>query len=126
MSRALCQCILFFGKHQKFRRFFCLLAESGELVGAAFAWIEWRFMDTPPLSAEAKLMLGGGLALAAGVLIGSAQEASLACGADCGPRRRPPEFVDKRQAEGIRRQTQKHMARMGRGVGPQQPHLAGG
>jgi hypothetical protein len=28
-------------------------------------------MDTPPLSAAAKVMLGGGLVLAAGVLIGS-------------------------------------------------------
>ena len=38
---------------------------------AAIAWIQWRFMDTPPLSAAAKVMLGGGLVLAAGVLIGS-------------------------------------------------------
>ena len=35
------------------------------------AWIQWRFMDTPPLSAAAKVMLGGGLVLAAGILIGS-------------------------------------------------------
>jgi len=38
---------------------------------AAIAWIQWRFMDTPPLSAAAKVMLGGGLVLAAGVAIGS-------------------------------------------------------
>ena len=38
---------------------------------AAIAWIQWRYMDTPPLSAAAKVMLGGGLVLAAGVLIGS-------------------------------------------------------
>jgi rubrerythrin len=38
---------------------------------AVIAWIQWRFMDTPPLSAAAKVMLGGGLVLAAGVLIGS-------------------------------------------------------
>lgn len=38
---------------------------------AAIAWIQWRFMDTPPLSAAAKVMLGGGLVLATGVLIGN-------------------------------------------------------
>ena len=38
---------------------------------AAIAWVQWRFMDTPPLSATAKVMLGGGLVLAAGVAIGS-------------------------------------------------------
>ena len=36
------------------------------------AWIQWRFMDTSPLSAVAKVMLGGALVLAAGILIGSA------------------------------------------------------
>ena len=36
------------------------------------AWIQWRFMDTPPLSAVAKVMFGGALVLAAGILIGSA------------------------------------------------------
>ena len=36
----------------------------------AIAWIQWRFMDTPPLSAAAKVMLGGALVLAAGILIG--------------------------------------------------------
>jgi rubrerythrin len=38
---------------------------------AAIAWIQWRYMETPPLSAIAKVMLGGGLVLAAGILIGS-------------------------------------------------------
>lgn len=33
--------------------------------------IRWRSMDTPPLSATAKIMLGGGLVVATGVLIGS-------------------------------------------------------
>jgi rubrerythrin len=35
------------------------------------AWVQWRFMDTPPVAAAAKVMLGGGLVLAAGILIGS-------------------------------------------------------
>jgi erythrin-vacuolar iron transport family protein len=35
------------------------------------AFIQWRYMDTPPVSAAAKVMLGGGLVLATGVLIGS-------------------------------------------------------
>ena len=38
---------------------------------AAIAWIQWRFMETPPLSAIAKVMLGGGLVLGVGILIGS-------------------------------------------------------
>ena len=37
----------------------------------AIAWVQWRFMDTPPLSASAKVMLGGALVFAAGILIGS-------------------------------------------------------
>ena len=37
---------------------------------AAIAWIQWRYMDTPPLSAAAKVMLGGALVLATGILIG--------------------------------------------------------
>jgi erythrin-vacuolar iron transport family protein len=37
----------------------------------AIAFIQWRYMDTPPVSAAAKVMLGGGLVLATGVLIGS-------------------------------------------------------
>lgn len=36
------------------------------------AWIQYRYMETPPISAMAKVMLGGALVLAAGVLIGSA------------------------------------------------------
>jgi rubrerythrin len=35
------------------------------------AWIQYRYMDTPPISAAAKVMLGGALVLAAGILIGS-------------------------------------------------------
>ena len=35
------------------------------------AWIQWRYMDTRPLAAAAKVMLGGGLVLATGILIGS-------------------------------------------------------
>ena len=38
----------------------------------AIAWIQWRFMDTPPLSAAAKVMLGGALVLATGIVIGNA------------------------------------------------------
>lgn len=37
----------------------------------AIAWIQYRYMDTPPVSAAAKVMLGGALVLLAGVLIGS-------------------------------------------------------
>jgi len=37
----------------------------------SIAWVQWRFMSTPPLAAAAKVMLGGGLVLAAGILIGS-------------------------------------------------------
>ena len=39
---------------------------------AIIAAIQWRYMDTPPLSAAAKVMLGGALVLAAGILIGNA------------------------------------------------------
>ncbi|MBN8806823.1 MAG: hypothetical protein J0I47_01090 [Sphingomonas sp.] len=35
------------------------------------AWIQYKYMETPPLSAAAKVMLGGLLVLAAGILIGS-------------------------------------------------------
>ena len=38
---------------------------------AVIAWIQYRYMETPPLSAAAKVMLGGALVLAAGILIGS-------------------------------------------------------
>jgi NhaP-type Na+/H+ or K+/H+ antiporter len=34
------------------------------------AFIQYKYMDTPPLSAAAKVMLGGALVLAAGILIG--------------------------------------------------------
>jgi len=37
----------------------------------AIAYIQWRYMDTPPLAASAKVMLGGALVLATGILIGS-------------------------------------------------------
>ena len=37
----------------------------------AIAFIQWRYMEPPPFSAAAKVMLGGGLVLASGVLIGS-------------------------------------------------------
>ncbi len=35
------------------------------------AWVQWRFMETPPVWAAAKVMLGGALVLGAGILIGS-------------------------------------------------------
>ncbi len=35
------------------------------------SWIQWRYMDVPPLSAAAKVMIGGALVLGAGILIGS-------------------------------------------------------
>ncbi|TLU72023.1 iron exporter MbfA [Lichenicoccus roseus] len=38
---------------------------------AIIAWIQFRFMETPPFSAAAKVMLGGALVLAAGILIGN-------------------------------------------------------
>jgi rubrerythrin len=38
---------------------------------AVIAWVQWRYMDTAPISAVAKVMLGGALVLAAGILIGS-------------------------------------------------------
>ena len=37
----------------------------------AIAWIQWRYMDTPPVSAVAKVMLGGAIVLALGILIGN-------------------------------------------------------
>ncbi len=39
---------------------------------AIIAWIQWRYMETPPVAAAAKVMLGGGLVLATGILIGQA------------------------------------------------------
>ncbi len=38
---------------------------------SVIAWIQYRYMDTPPVSAAAKVMLGGALVLAAGILIGT-------------------------------------------------------
>jgi rubrerythrin len=40
-----------------------------ELLTIAF--IQWRYMETPPVAAAAKVMLGGALVLAAGILIGN-------------------------------------------------------
>ena len=37
----------------------------------AISYVQWRYMDTPPVSAAAKVMVGGALVLAAGILIGS-------------------------------------------------------
>jgi len=39
---------------------------------AAIAYVQYRYMETPPFSAVAKVMLGGALVLAVGILIGSA------------------------------------------------------
>ncbi len=36
------------------------------------AWVEWKHMGTPRLSAAAKVMLGSAPVLATGILIGSA------------------------------------------------------
>ena len=38
---------------------------------SAIAWIQWRYMETSPLTAAAKVMIGGALVLATGILIGS-------------------------------------------------------
>jgi rubrerythrin len=37
----------------------------------AISYVQWRYMDTPPVSAAAKVMIGGALVLAAGLLIGA-------------------------------------------------------
>jgi erythrin-vacuolar iron transport family protein len=34
------------------------------------SWVQWRYMDVPPVTAAAKVMIGGALVLAAGILIG--------------------------------------------------------
>jgi erythrin-vacuolar iron transport family protein len=39
---------------------------------AAIAYVQYRYMETPPFSAVAKVMLGGALVLAVGILIGNA------------------------------------------------------
>jgi rubrerythrin len=38
---------------------------------AIIAWIQWKYMDTAPISAMAKVMLGGAVVLAVGIAIGS-------------------------------------------------------
>jgi rubrerythrin len=38
---------------------------------AIIAWIQWKYMGTAPVSAMAKVMLGGAVVLAVGILIGS-------------------------------------------------------
>lgn len=38
---------------------------------AVIAYVQWRYMETPLVSSMAKVMLGGALVLAAGILIGS-------------------------------------------------------
>jgi rubrerythrin len=37
----------------------------------AIAWVQWKYMETPPVMAAAKVMLGGLLVVAVGILIGS-------------------------------------------------------
>ncbi len=56
-----------------------LLHEAKDVAGIvvvlellAIAFIQWRYMNTPPISAAAKVMLGGGLVLATGIMIGDA------------------------------------------------------
>ncbi len=54
--------------------FWTATAVAGVVVVAelgTIAWIQWRYMDTPPISAMAKVMLGGALVLVTGILIGS-------------------------------------------------------
>ena len=48
------------------------LAAGGVVVVelCLISWVQFRFMQTPPVSAAAKVMLGGALVLAAGILIG--------------------------------------------------------
>ena len=56
------------------RDFWTATAVAGVVVVfelLTIAWIQWRYMDTPPVSAAAKVMLGGAIVLALGVLIGS-------------------------------------------------------
>ncbi len=54
--------------------FYTATAVAGAVVVvelAAISYIQWRYMDTPLISSMAKVMLGGALVLAAGILIGS-------------------------------------------------------
>jgi VIT1/CCC1 family predicted Fe2+/Mn2+ transporter len=37
---------------------------------AVIAWIRWRYMDTPPISAMLQVMFGGAIVFATGILIG--------------------------------------------------------
>jgi rubrerythrin len=55
--------------------FWTATAFAGVVVAlelATIAYIQYRYMDTPPVSAIAKVMLGGALVLLVGILIGSA------------------------------------------------------
>ena len=55
--------------------FYTATAIAAVIVGVellSIAFIQWKYMDTPPISAAAKVMLGGGLVLATGILIGRA------------------------------------------------------
>jgi erythrin-vacuolar iron transport family protein len=57
------------------RDFWTATAAAGVVVLielSIIAWVQFRFMETPPFSAAAKVMLGGALVLAAGILIGNA------------------------------------------------------
>ncbi|MDE2005862.1 MAG: rubrerythrin [Rhodospirillales bacterium] len=38
---------------------------------AVIAWVRWKYMDTPPISAAFQVMVGGALVFACGILIGS-------------------------------------------------------
>jgi rubrerythrin len=56
------------------RDFWTATAAAGVVVLielSIIAWVQFRFMETPPFSAAAKVMLGGALVLAAGILIGN-------------------------------------------------------
>lgn len=56
------------------RDFWTATAVAGVVVVIellVIAWIQWRYMETPPVSAVAKVMLGGAIVLALGILIGS-------------------------------------------------------
>lgn len=45
----------------------------------AIAWVQWCYTDTPPVAATAKVMPGGALVLAIGILIGNAQAVPPPC-----------------------------------------------
>jgi hypothetical protein len=46
------------------------------------AWIQWKYMETPLVAAAAKVMLGGGLVLATGILTPDQRDAVKAICAD--------------------------------------------